>query len=91
MKKLLIVLTSIAAVTIMINTSGFGLLGTDLKKEACVKACKKTYKSCMDKAKKALDKVIKDGGDKVAAEAKKTAEEAACKKAENECIKKCKK
>ena len=89
MKKLLIVLTSITALTVMIYTSGFGVLDSDLKKEACVKACETTYSSCMDAAKKALDKMIKDGGDKATTESKKVAEEAACKEAKDECIGKC--
>ncbi|MDH4162195.1 MAG: hypothetical protein OEW15_05835 [Nitrospirota bacterium] len=81
MKKILIVLFVIAAVTLSLSVYGLDL-GVNVKKKSCEAACDKSYDECMKKA--------KEDNEKAKDEVKKKAGELGCAKSKDECYKKCK-
>ncbi len=99
MKKILITLAAIAALSLFVTDYGFGKFGVDLKRKACEKSCDAAYKNCKERAEKSFEK-CKENAKKIQDQSKRKAEEIGClakketkilagKKTKDECYKKC--
>ena len=80
MKRLLIALFAVAALTVAVSVYAFDL---NLKKKSCETACDASYNECLKKAE------VEDEKEKN--EAKQLAQKKSCEAAKDECYKKCKK
>jgi hypothetical protein len=86
MKKIIVILFCVTAAAILYTSVKGQSLGDRIKRAACEKACERSYRNCMEKSGKAVDK---EDEDSYASDVKDAAKEESCAYTRERCLEKC--